>query len=199
MIRDNQHKLNTLRVILDLITIVASYFLTFLLFFYVIPESSAFGGAIHVSLRVNDYLMMVVFIAPLHLLVYAMAHLYATMRITGRRKELVRVFRSNLISIVILGMFFWLFIKTDKMMIFSRMFLFEFLIINTMGIVLQRNLLRMAVVRFRKHAVNKRSILLVGWSKSCEALLDRIRMNARWGYEVSGVLADDRKAGYESS
>ena len=197
MIRDNQHKLNIMRVILDLITIVAAYFLTYFIFFILIPDSSIFGGEISAELTVGDYLLLLAFLAPLHLIFYAISHLYEAMRITGRRLEAFRVFRANLISIILLGLIFWLFVKSNKMMVFSRMFLIEFLVINTCGIVLQRNLLRMLVVRLRKQGYNQRQILLVGYSRACEALLERIRVNARWGYHVHGILTNRLEPGEE--
>ncbi len=197
MIRDNQHKLNIMRVILDLITIVAAYFLTYFIFFILIPDSSIFGGVINGELTVGDYFLLLAFLAPLHLVFYAISHLYEPMRITGRRLEAFRVFRANLISIILLGLIFWLFVKTNKMMVFSRMFLIEFLVINTCGIVLQRNLLRMIVVRLRKQGYNQRQILVVGHSRACEALLERIRVNARWGYHVHGILTDRMEPGEE--
>ncbi len=196
MVQKTQHVLNIVRLVLDLITIVAAYFLTYWLFFHVIPPSSIFGGQIHTDLSGSDYFTFLGLITPLHILIYALSHLYRTMRVTGRRLEAFRVFRSNLISILIIGTIIWLFVKTDKMMIFSRMFLTEFLFINTCAIVLQRNLLRMVIVRYRRKGYNKRVILLAGYSRACEALLDRIKVNARWGYSVYGILADDKEVGY---
>lgn len=197
MVQDNQHRLNILRAFLDLITIVAAYFLTYLLFFHVFSPDSVFGGQIHVAMTGLDYVIPILFLAPLHLVVYFWSHLYQTMTITGRRVEAIKVFRSNLLCILIFGMFFWLFVKSEKMMVFSRMFLAEFLVIDTMGIVLQRNLLRKIIVRLRRQGYTKRTILLVGYSRASEALLDRIKINARWGYSVYGIVTNKKPVDYQ--
>jgi len=194
MIKDNQNELNRLRIILDFVTIIAAYFLTFALFFYVIPATSPLGGQFSQIATKEDYLMALLYIVPIHLFVYWILNLYKTMRVTGRRLEAFKVFEGNLISILSIVLFFWLFVK-EYSIHFSRMFLFEFGFMNTIAIVFQRNILRIIVVKFRKKGFNKKKILLVGYSRACEGLLDRVLMNARWGYDVYGILDDHQVVG----
>ncbi|MBO7364788.1 MAG: undecaprenyl-phosphate glucose phosphotransferase [Lachnospiraceae bacterium] len=190
MIKDDQAKLNRFRLLLDALTITGAYFLTYWLFFFVIPPESPFGGSFSVEVSAFDYRFAVLYIGALTLAIYGLLHLYAGIRFTGRRLEALRIFEGNLVAIVSVVVFFWLFIKTYSLH-FSRMFLFEFGVINTFLMVLQRNLLRIFFVNRLKKEANLRRVLLVGFSKACEAFLDRVKVNARWGYSVCGIL-DDR-------
>ncbi len=204
MIKDNERQLNRIRGVLDVITVVAAYFFTYLLFFFVFPAESWFGG-IFSLITARDYASAILYFAPLHLLMYIINHMYRPMRVTGRRREAFVVFRSNLLAIIIVMVFFWLFqgkedyIRPDSLSfqlycrLFSRMFLFEFGVVNTCAIILQRNILRYIMVAFRKKGLNQKTILVVGYSRGAEGFLDRVRNNARWGYKIYGIL-DDRMA-----
>ncbi len=194
MIKDNQQQLNRLRVVADIIAIVAAYFLTFLFFFYIFPSESIFGGSFSYQVPKLSYELAILYILPIHLIFYVICHLYRPMRVTGRRLEAFNVFKANFFSILVPVLFFWLFIK-DYSTHFSRMFLFEFGIVNTLGIVLERNLVRMVVVTFRKKGVNQKHILVVGYSRSCEAFLKRVLVYKQWGYDIYGILDDTYPVG----
>ena len=195
MIRDNQHKINILRVILDLITIVAAYFLTMLFFFHIFPDSWILGGVFSSEASRSDYVMAILYIAPLHLICYWISRLYRYMRVTGRRHEAFVIFRANLVAVMIVVMIFYLF-KPYSMQ-FSRAFLAEFGVINTIAVILMRNLMRLVVISFRKKGYNRRSVLLVGHSKGTDGYLERVRRNPQWGYEIHGILDNSLEKGTE--
>lgn len=44
MNKDNLKRINRIRFLLDLIAVTGAYFLTFFLFFYVLPKNTIFGG-----------------------------------------------------------------------------------------------------------------------------------------------------------
>ena len=195
MIKDNFAKLNQFRVIVDLLFMVGAYFLTYALFFYVFPESSLFGGTFSPpSVTAQDYQLAALYLVPLHLVMYALFRLYRPMRVTGRRLEVLKVFLANLLSIMITMMVFWLFVKPYRNN-FSSMFLFEFGVLNTILIVLERNLIRLIVISIRKQGINAKQILVVGCSDACLGFLRRVKSNPRWGYKIYGILDDNTPAG----
>lgn len=195
MIRDNQNNLNHLRIALDLLVLVGSYFLVYFLFFFVFPVESPFGGTFSPpNVKELDYQLAVLYIVPLHMLLYALFRLYRPLRVTGRRVEAVKIFIANLLAAGILIMAFFLFVPPYRNN-FSSMFLFEIGVMNTILIVLSRNLLRYVIISRRKRGVNAKNVLIVGCSKSCEALLQRIHLNIGWGYRVYGILDDAAKEG----
>jgi len=193
VIRDNQQSLNRLRAVLDLGTVVIAYFMTYLLFFFVFRNNPSLGGSFSI-VGPMDYQMAIFYIAPLHILIYALFHLYRNLRVTGRRLEAFKVFEANLISVFLIAIFFWLFVKPYSTH-FSRKFLFEFGFLNTFMIVLQRNIVRIIVVRLRRKGFNEKRILLVGYSRTAEAFLERCRVNKAWGYRVEGILDDSMPEG----
>ncbi len=206
MIKDNERQLNKIRAVLDLLTVVAAYFLTFFFFFYIFPNDAWFGGVFSL-ITARDYASAILYFAPLHLLMYVINHMYRPMRVTGRRREAFAVLRSNMLAIVIVILFFWIFQGKENYTrpeeltfglycrLFSRMFLFEFGIVNTAAIILQRNILRYIMVAVRKKGLNQKTILVVGYSRGAEGFLDRVRNNARWGYRIYGILDDSMAIG----
>ncbi len=195
MIRDNQHKINILRVILDLITIVAAYFLTMLLFFHILPADSLLGGEFSLQATHAQYVMAILYIAPLHLVVYWISRLYRYMRVTGRRHEAFVILMDDLVSMLIIIMIIYLFRLYSLQ--FSRVFLMEFGVINTIAMIFQRNMMRLVVISFRKKGYNQRSVLLVGQSKGADGYLERVRRNPQWGYEIYGILDNSLEKGTE--
>ncbi len=205
MIKDNERQLNRIRAVLDILTVAAAYFLTYGFFFYIFPDESWIGG--HFSkITALDYRLAILYLAPLHLLMYIINHLYRPMRVTGRRREAFAILRSNLLAIVSVIVFFWVFSNDHGPAVpdqgltfsyyclnFSKIFLAEFGVVNTAAIVLQRNILRLIMVAVRKKGLNQKNILVVGYSRGAEGFLDRVKNNARWGYKIYGIL-DDRMA-----
>ncbi|MBQ6679286.1 MAG: undecaprenyl-phosphate glucose phosphotransferase [Lachnospiraceae bacterium] len=196
MIRDNQTQMNRLRFVLDALTVTGAYYFTYFLFFFVLSADGIFGGHFSYHVQSRDYLLAVLYILPLHLIVYALLHLYRPMRVTGRRVEAFRIFLADLISVLLVIVIFWLFVKNYSAG-FSRMFLFEFGVINTFAMVLQRNLVRLVMMNIRRRGLNQKHLLLVGYSRSAERLLDCMKRNPQWGYDVYGVLDDEKPEGYD--
>ena len=196
MIKDNQTQMNRLRFVLDALTVTAAYYFTYFLFFFAFSGDSLFGGYFSYYVKSRDYLLAILYILPLHLILYGLFHLYRPMRVTGRRVEAFRIFVSDLISVLVIIVVFWLFVKNYSLN-FSRMFLFEFGVINTFAMVLQRNLVRLVLMDIRKRGLNQKHLLMVGWSRSCERLLDCILRNPQWGYDVYGILDDSMPEGFE--
>lgn len=111
---------------------------------------------------------------------YAIFRLYKYMRFTGRRVELLKIFSANFLSIAFVMMTFWLFVK-DYRYNFSSMFLFEFGVINTILVTLERNLFRIFLMRLQAEETNKKLVLLVGYSEACDGYIKRLQANPRMG------------------
>ena len=50
--------------------------------------------------------------------------------------------------------------------------------------------------RMRRSGFNLRHIIFVGYSSAAEAFIDRIRVNPQWGYQIKGILDDNKEIGY---
>ncbi len=190
MIEKNQRHLNTLRVFLDLLVLVGSYFLVYFLFFRVIPPDTVFGGRVAPpDVTEQDYQMAALYIIPLHLVLYALFGLYRNLRMTGRRTEAVKILIADFLAAGLVIMAFFLFVPPYRNN-FSSMFLFEIGFMNTILIVLERNLMRFAIRAQRKTGKNLKRILVVGSSDSAKGFITRVKMNPSWEYQVVGILDD---------
>ncbi len=195
MIEKNQRHLNTLRVALDLLVLIGSYFLVYFLFFQVIPADTIFGGRIAPpDVTETDYQMAALYIIPLHLILYALFGLYRNLRMTGRRTEAVKILIADFLAAGLVIMAFFLFVPPYRNN-FSSMFLFEIGFMNTILIVLERNLLRFAIRAQRKTGKNLKRVLVVGYSESAKGFINRVRMNPSWEYQILGILDDVHPVG----
>ncbi|MDE7210991.1 MAG: undecaprenyl-phosphate glucose phosphotransferase, partial [Lachnospiraceae bacterium] len=47
----------------------------------------------------------------------------------------------------------------------------------------------------RKRGFNQKHVLIVGYSRTTEAYIDRVRQNPQWGYHIHGILDDNMEVG----
>lgn len=177
--------MNRLQVILDAIVMIVSY----LLGWYVMIVSTRQGG-IGVLPR-EIYLMALAAIVPFFLLLYYAFNLYVPNRLEGRRREGGNILKANAVGgLALMAVLFML-----RLMDVSRMLLTVFLTLNVILTIVERNVVRLILMRARALGLNQRYILLVGYSHAAEQYIDRIVANPQWGYRVLGILSDDTQAG----
>ncbi|MBO6146550.1 MAG: undecaprenyl-phosphate glucose phosphotransferase, partial [Lachnospiraceae bacterium] len=78
---------------------------------------------------------------------------------------------------------------------FARSMLGIFAVVNIILETLMRNIIRYLLMFIRKKGYNKKYLLMIGYSKSADDYIKRIRLNPHWGYEVCGILDDKVPAG----
>ena len=188
MIKKNQKILNRIQVVLDAVVLVLAYVLAWYLRF----KSGWFElDAWYYSLL--EYMRLLIFIVPEYLVLYYLFHLYVPKRVLGRRLEAWRVVQANGIGVMVLILVLYLSKQSD----ISRHMLFVFLCANIFLEVLERNVLRIILRKLRKNGYNQKYMILVGYSRSAEQYIDRIRANPEWGYSVRGILDDNHLIGTE--
>ena len=188
LIKDNQKYFNRLQVVLDGLMIILSYLLAWFLML-----RSVEGKEIGV-LPPEFYMMVLVVLVPFFLLLYYACNLYTPKRVQGRRLE-----GSNIVK----GKYHrW----TDSdggvtsftaVQNVSRLQIGLFLLLNVIFLFVERNVVRIILMRFRKSGLNLKHIILVGYSRAAEEYIDRIVQNPQWGYKVMGILDDRVVAGTE--
>ncbi|MCD7813239.1 MAG: undecaprenyl-phosphate glucose phosphotransferase [Lachnospiraceae bacterium] len=183
--KENEKYFNRLQVVVDAIVIIFSYMTGW----YVMISTSRRGG-IGVLPR-EFYLMALVAIVPFFLILYYAFNLYVPNRLEGRRREGSNIIKANVVGgLAAMAVLFMI-----RQMDASRMLLTVFLVLNVTLTVLERNLIRMLLMRARSLGLNQRYILLVGYSRAAEEYIDRIVQNPQWGYKILGILSDDTEAG----
>ncbi|MDO4297860.1 MAG: undecaprenyl-phosphate glucose phosphotransferase [Lachnospiraceae bacterium] len=181
MIKDNQKYFNRLQVVLDALTIVISYVVAW----YAIPGSTRTEGI--GVLPTQTYMMALVFLVPFFLLLYYACNLYTSKRIQGRRLEGGNILKANLIG----GLSFMAMLYLIRQEHISRPMIGLFMCLNVALTVVQRNGVRLILMRARRIGFNLKHIILVGYSRAAEEFIDRVAQNPQWGYKIMGIL-DDR-------
>lgn len=179
MIKDNQKLLNKLHLLMDVLVIVISYVLAWIIWF---GFRDVTGGV----LPKEDYFAALIALIPGYLLLYSAFHLYTPKRTTRTRIEILTLFKANSVGLFAYLAILYLMHQED----YSRGMIAIFYVLN-MGLasgyrVVLRDLLR----HFRKKGYNLKHVLLVGYSRAAEQYIERIKQNPAWGYHIMGVLDD---------
>ncbi len=183
--RENERLFNCFQILLDAFVLIISYLVGFL-----VMRASTRAGEVGV-LSTQIYMLAMVVLVPFFLILYYAFNLYTPNRLEGRRLEGWKILQANAVG----GLAFMAALFIFKQQDVSRMLLIVFLILNVTLTFLERNLVRLALMKARSVGLNQRYILLVGYSHAAEAYIDRIAQNPQWGYKVLGILDDSVPSG----
>lgn len=193
MIKENQKLLNLLHLIVDAIIIAVSFILSYelrfedpgspLIKYGIIPPPRGYIRPL------KDYITMLIFLVPCYIVIYNFCNLYNPKRTSSMRKELSGLIRANFFGLIycIATLFF---IKQQN---YARLFMVLFATINLIIDFLFRMVLNRILRRMRRMGKNLKHILLVGYSRTAEGYIDRLRTHPEWGYFVHGILDDKKK------
>lgn len=190
MIKDNQKRFNRLHVLIDGLVIAAAYILSW----YVIIGSGWFHSENEV-LSPRIYLGALIVIVPVYLLLYTIFRLFTPKRIQGRRQEFANIFKANLIGLLLFGLTLYMGGKNPFLHEFSRKLVGVFFLVNIVAETVERNVIRMTLRSIRSKGYNQKHILLIGYSRAAEGYIDRVMANPEWGYQIRGILDDNREWG----
>lgn len=193
MIKDNQTKLNHVHVLLDALVMLAAYALA-----WFIQIGSGWNVTRDNVVNMNrTYVLAAVLIVPLYLVLYGIFHLYTPKRVLGRRREFANILKANIIGLFVITMTLFLGSKNDYLYNFSRTMVALFFVINVAAETAERAAIRLTLRTMRSKGYNQKHILLVGYSRAAEAFIDRVANNPEWGYQVRGILDENREWGTE--
>lgn len=172
-------------MVIDAIIVVVSYVIAWWLKF----ESPLFESI--KALSFGEYMKSLIILVPCIIAMYYAFNLYTAKRVQGRRLEIWNLFKANSLTLLIFMSLSYLI----KAMDLSRWMLAFFYILNISFGVLARGIIRIILKGMRRHGLNQKHILLVGYSRAAEEYIDRINANPQWGYRVRGILDDTISAG----
>lgn len=191
IIKNHQKTLNRIHIVIDLVFVVAAYALAYgirFLWFGWIPLFDKEPGT---YLEFKVYMSYLLFILPGYLVILLANEVYRPQRSNRRHLEAMRIVRTNIIGIFyIMALLFLI-----KEINISRVFLIVFFLLNVVLELFYRYILRRTLRRIRKDGHNIKHVLLVGYSRTAEGLIDRIMANPQWGYHIIGILDDIMETG----
>ncbi|MBP3578430.1 MAG: undecaprenyl-phosphate glucose phosphotransferase [Lachnospiraceae bacterium] len=186
MIKNHQKTLNRIYVTIDLILVVVAYALSYGFRFLWLGWIPLFSEKPGTYLEFGVYMSYLWFILPGYLIILLTNGVYRPQRSSGRFLEIMRIVRINIVGIFyIMALLFLV-----KEINISRVFLVFFFFINVFLELAYRFVLRRTLRKLRKEGYNIKHILLVGYSRTAEGLIDRMMANPQWGYHVIGILDD---------
>lgn len=180
MIKDNQKILNRLMILIDAFLIAFTFIGSYFFKFYILLNGPGPG-----VLPVSEYNKMIMVLVPLFLVVFSLFGVYEPMRTTKRYEELIQLVKASVVAMGIFLLYLFVIIKHTDYARSVLFFFFIFEIIFTGGF---RFLLRTVLIKYRSKGYNQKHVLFVGYSRACEAYIDRISAHPEWGYDAFGIL-----------
>ena len=191
MIKNHQKTLNRIYVAIDLFLVVASYALSYGFRFLWLGFIPLFSERPGTYLGFDVYMGYLWYILPGYFVILLTNGVYRPQRSSSRLLEIMRIVRINIIGMVyIMALLFLV-----KEMNISRLFLIVFFLLNVFMELLYRFVLRSVLRKIRKEGYNIKHILLVGYSRTTEGLIDRMIRHPQWGYHIIGILDDSMETG----
>lgn len=182
MIKQNQRILNLMIVVIDVLSILVSIILAWMIRFK--------SNIIHIEggyLPFNSYLKPVILIIPVYLIIYNFFNLYTPHRIRSVFDEFLNLLKANILGILI----FTLILYLTKEMNYSRYLLFIFSVLSIVIATIERASIRIILRQLRKNGKNLKHILIVGYSELTKEFLHRVHSHKQWGYNIVGILDDN--------
>lgn len=193
MIKNNQKILNRIHIIIDGLLIVLSFLAAYQLRFRVLVHMPMFTLAeneYHYSLAY--YAKNLYYLVPAYLVIYSMCGLYRPKRGGGSRLQYWNLLKANLFGMLVFSTVLYGMKEND---IARGMIFVIFPALNYTLDVLFRILLERLLRIMRRKGFNQKHVLIVGYSRTAEAYIDRIRQNPQWGYHIYGILDDTMEVG----
>ena len=188
MIKENQKRLNRLHVLLDAVVIFVSYLIAYLIMYY--------NDGAQLALSTQEYFSALIIIIPGFLILYEFFELYTPKRVSGRRSEIANIFKANSIGLLIFTLTLYLGGKNMNMHHFSRRLVIIFYILTNVLMVFERSSIRIFLMNIRQKGYNQKHVLLIGYSRAAEGYIDRVKQNPEWGYNIRGILDNNKERGF---
>ncbi len=188
MVKDNQRYANILKAFLDVVIMVACYFVSMYI---------AFGTRMENDLPFRGYMYILAGLVPLYLLIFRGFHLYNPKKMLGSFKLIAKIIGSNLVGIMLLTLFLYLFRKQANLIHFSIKVVVWFFVLNVLTQLVERFAARKILAVYRRKPAHQKHVLLVGYSPAAERLIDAIKRNPGWGCAIDGMLDDLADLGTE--
>lgn len=182
MIKQNEKSINKIIALIDIITIVLAFLITW--YFRVVSGLFKMEGG---YLSFKEYLVPVIIMIPIYLIIYNYKKLYIVERVIFLSKEVWNIVVANIIGILIfIGVLF-----ITKQINYSRVFLIIFFITCTTCTCIQRVIIRFIMRSIRKNGYNKKYTVFVGYNEDTRKFYNLIKSNKHWGYNVLGIFEDE--------
>lgn len=193
MIKDNQKTFNRIHVLIDAFILVISYVLSYYLRFYS-PLAKLKVFRLEEATRfynLERYAEVLMFLIPGYLIIYYYCNMYTPKRVRVNLAELGNIIKANFFGVVYFTSILYFFRESH----ISRLMVFFFFALNITLDTIFRGILAKILRTLRKKGYNLKHVIVVGYSNTAMAYIDRILANPQWGYFIHGILDDNMEPG----
>ena len=168
-------------IIIDTIIIVLSYHLALYI---------TFGKSLENDFTYKNYILVLVLLIPIFLFSYSKFGFYSPQKISSLFDVIRNSVLSNIVVLLILSLFLYLFRKHENVMHYSVRVVAYFFSFVCILLCLERLAIKAINSEMRKKGFQQKHILLIGFSDASQRLIDAIKRNPEWGYIIDGILDD---------
>lgn len=198
MIKDNQKTFNRIHILIDGILLTISYLLSYYLRFnsplkeiWLFRLDPTIG-----KLALAKYAAFLIYLIPGYLFIYYSCNMYTPKRIQSTKVGLENIIKANFFGTLYFSTILYFF----KEFHISRNVIGFFFVLNIILDTLFRMILAYVLKMMRRKGFNIKHVIVVGYSTTAKAYIDRILANPQWGYYIHGILDDtmDRGVNYKN-
>lgn len=186
MRQEKPRNFSRLQMLIDILFIAVSYLCAWWFRF-----KGPFSASAVRARSFEQYMLALVFIIPVYLILYHAFRLFEPLRMQGRRLVLANILKANTLGMLLIMFALYMINESD----ISRRMIVLFYGINLCMGWGTRLFAYLILREMRRRGMNRRQVLLVGYSRSAEEYVDRVKQNPQWGYLIRGILDDHVKAG----
>ena len=168
--------------LLDILTVLASYLLAFLLRWAL---ASAFANPLGISL--HEYVALLVLVLPIWGGLFAFFHLYSVKTNTRFSEEVWRIVKAVFFGIILINTA----IVVLKLENVSRSVMSFFALISILLLVAERACLRSILRSRRRRGINCSQVLVVGAGQRARSFVGMLTAHPEWGLRICGLIDED--------
>ena len=196
VVKENERLLTLFRILIDAGIVILVFMLSYYLRFDVNSPLIKWGiisEPIGYFASLQEYMKSLFALVPCYIISYHVFKLYDPKRVKSRKAELAAIIGANIVGLIIVTavLFF-----DRRGVSYARLFIIIFVVTNTAVSMIVRFSITTAIRKFRRSGHNKKHILLVGYSRTAEGYIDRLKSNPEWGYLAHGILDDKVEIGH---
>ncbi len=185
MKNDKRSAVGLIYLLFDLLVLAATYWLTYWFKLVLLDEQN--------YIEIFElYIKSMAFVFPVFLLSYMFVTLYSNMRTQSKGALLFLITEGNVMGTLFLTLLLF-FVKIEN---FSRLFLLYFAILDTVFMFVERLIVGKFIDRSYAKGKHQSQVVIVGYSQTAKAYLDRVLANPQWGYHIVGILDDEKEVGH---
>lgn len=194
MVKEKEAFLVNIIKITDAVVIIGSFILAYFIdyAFRTIYDFHDMAYAIAPTLEGLIYFSsknwpLTVSFVPVWLMLLSSLGTYHDFRTRAFRKELMIIFRSAVLSIIVFGSIFFLF----QMKYTSRLFIGIFTVTTVLSLMIEKRLFSWLLDRIHEHGFNQINLLIVGTGRRAQEFIRVVKQHANWGLRIVGLIDDE--------